>query len=288
MFLDPSMKVPVQDLFRGMVVQSGNDAAWALAEGVAGSADLFVQWMNRQAQVLGMTHTVFKNPDGLPAPGQITTAGDLARLAQSLLIEFSGQLQDYALKKYHYAGTPAANDTNRNLLLFRDPNVDGLANGFSQLSLHGLVATAQREVPGLKERRLVAVVLGAATEALRDQEGQRLLNWGFSAFEAVLLFQANQPVAQVNVWKGRIRQVSLGLPVPLAVAVPSGQSSQLRSQLLRPDPVVAPLLKGQSLGSLKFYVGEQLLTERPLQVLQSVEESGVIGRAWDALKWWIK
>jgi D-alanyl-D-alanine carboxypeptidase (penicillin-binding protein 5/6) len=288
MFIDPKMNVPVEDLLKGMIVQSGNDATVALAEGVGGTLERFVELMNQQAKALGMTRTMYKNPEGLTEPGHTTTARDLALLAQRLMQDFPDRVAYYALKKYRYPGTPAANDTNRNLLLFRDPSVDGLKTGYTQAAGYCMVATAQREVPGLKSRRLLSIVLGAASENARAQESQKLLNWGYTAFEAVKLFDAGQAVLRAPVWKGRANQVALGRPETLVVAVPGGQAAKLRSEVARPDPLVAPMAKGQPVGRLKIYVGEQLLTEKPLLALESVDESGVIGRAWDAIRLWIK
>lgn len=288
MFIDPKMNVPVEDLLKGMIVQSGNDATVALAEGVGGTLERFVELMNQQAKALGMTRTTYKNPEGLTEPGHTTTARDLALLAQRLMQDFPDRVAYYALKKYRYPGTPAANDTNRNLLLFRDPSVDGLKTGYTQAAGYCMVATAQREVPGLKSRRLLSIVLGAASENARAQESQKLLNWGYTAFEAVKLFDAGQAVLRAPVWKGRANQVALGRPETLVVAVPGGQAAKLRSEVARPDPLVAPMAKGQPVGRLKIYVGEQLLTEKPLLALESVDESGVIGRAWDAVRLWIK
>lgn len=288
MFIDPKMNVPVEDLLKGMIVQSGNDATVALAEGVGGTLERFVELMNQQAKALGMTRTTYKNPEGLTEPGHTTTARDLALLAQRLMQDFPDRVAYYALKKYRYLGTPAANDTNRNLLLFRDPSVDGLKTGYTQAAGYCMVATAQREVPGLKSRRLLSIVLGAASENARAQESQKLLNWGYTAFEAVKLFDAGQAVLRAPVWKGRANQVALGRPETLVVAVPGGQAAKLRSEVARPDPLVAPMAKGQPVGRLKIYVGEQLLTEKPLLTLESVDESGVIGRAWDAVRLWIK
>jgi len=288
MFIDPKMQVPVDDLLKGMIVQSGNDATLALAEGVSGTAEQFVLLMNAQAKALGMHNTRYKNPDGQSEPGHTTTARDLGILAQHLVRDFPEYMAYFSVKKYRYTGTPAANDTNRNLLLFRDPTVDGLQTGFAQSSGYGMVATAQREVPALKSRRLLAIVLGATSENARAQESQKLLNWGYTAFEAVKLFEANQPVMRVQVWKGRAPELRLGRPEPLVVAVPAGQAARLRSEVSRPDPLVAPFTKGQTVGRMKIYVGEYLLAEKPLLALDTVTESGVIGRAWDAMRLWIK
>lgn len=288
MFIDPKMMVPVEDLLKGMIVQSGNDATVALAEGVGGTVERFVDLMNQQAKALGMTRTSYKNPEGLTEPGHTTTARDLATLAQRLMQDFPDRVGYYAIKKYRYAGTPAANDTNRNLLLFRDPSVDGLKTGYTQAAGYCMVATAQRDVPGLKSRRLLSIVLGASSENARAQESQKLLNWGYMAFDAVKLFEAKQAVVQAPVWKGRANQLSLGRNEAMVVAVPGGQAAKLRSEVARPDPLVAPFAKGQAVGQIKVYMGEQLLMEKPLVALEAVEESGVIGRAWDAIRLWIK
>jgi D-alanyl-D-alanine carboxypeptidase (penicillin-binding protein 5/6) len=288
MFIDPKMKVPVEDLLKGMIVQSGNDATVALAEGVAGSVERFVQLMNEQAVFLGMRSTLYKNPEGLTAPGHTTTARDLGLLATRLMRDFPEYVPYYSIKKYRYEGTPAANDTNRNLLLFRDASVDGLKTGHTQSAGYGLVASAKRELPNVGTRRLLSVVLGAESENARANESQKLLNWGYSAFDAVKLFDANQAVVMPPVWKGEQPVLKLGSARPLVVAIPAGSAAQLKTQVVRPDPLVAPFAKGQTVGSLKVLQGEKALFEVPLQVLEPVEQAGVLGRAWDAVRLWIK
>ena len=288
MFIDPKMKVPVEDLIKGMIVQSGNDATVALAEGVAGSVERFVQLMNDQAVFLGMLNTHYKNPEGLTAPGHTTTARDLALLATRLMRDFPDYVPYYAIKKYRYEGTPAANDTNRNLLLFRDASVDGLKTGHTQAAGYCLVASAKREMPNVGTRRLLSVVLGAESENARANESQKLLNWGYAAFDAVKLFEGNQAVVTPPVWKGKQPVVKLGSVRPLVVAVPAGSAAQLKTQVVRPDPLVAPFAKGQAVGSLKVMQGEKPLFEVPLVVLEPVEQAGVLGRAWDAVRLWIK
>ena len=288
MFIDPKMKVPVEDLIKGMVVQSGNDATVALAEGVGGSVDRFVQMMNDQAKVLGMKNTTYKNPEGLTEAGHVTTARDLATLAIRLMRDFPDYMGTYAIKKYRYPGTPAANESNRNLLLFKDPTVDGLKTGHTDAAGYCLVATAKRDFPNLGPRRLMAVVLGASSEIARANEAQKLLNWGYTAFDAVKLFDAGQPVATPAIWKGKEVSVKLGRSDALVVAVPTGSAAQIKTQLVRPDPLVAPVTKGQTIGSLKIFRGEQLWVDMPLQALDTVEQAGVLGRAWDALRLWIK
>ena len=288
MFIDPKMKVPVEDLIKGMIVQSGNDATVALAEGVGGSVERFVQLMNDQAVYLGMLRTSYRNPEGLTAPGHTTTARDLALLATRLMRDFPEFVPYYAIKKYRYAGTPAANDTNRNLLLFRDATVDGLKTGHTQAAGYCLVASAKRNFPNVGERRLLSVVLGAESENARANESQKLLNWGYSAFDAVKLFDANQAVVTPAVWKGKEAVLKLGALLPLVVAVPAGSVAQLKTQVVRPDPLVAPFSKGQAVGSLKVFQGEKALFEVPLVVLESVDQAGTLGRAWDAVRLWIK
>jgi D-alanyl-D-alanine carboxypeptidase (penicillin-binding protein 5/6) len=288
MFIDPKMKVPVEDLIKGMIVQSGNDATMALAEGVGGTAERFVQMMNEQAKVLGMNSTSYKNPEGLTEAGHTTTARDLATLSMRLLNDFPEYVGTYAIKKYRYPGTPAANDSNRNLLLFKDPTVDGLKTGHTNAAGYCLVATAKRDFPNVGSRRLMAIVLGTSSEIARANEAQKLLNWGYTAFEAVKLFDAGQAVATPAIWKGKASTVKLGRADALVVAVPTGSAAQIKTQLARPDPLVAPVTKGQTIGSLKVFRGEQLWVEMPLQALDAVEQAGVFGRAWDALRLWIK
>jgi D-alanyl-D-alanine carboxypeptidase (penicillin-binding protein 5/6) len=301
MFIDPKMMVPVEDLLKGMIVQSGNDATMALAEGVGGTAERFVQLMNEQAKALGMKSTSYKNPEGLTEAGHSTTARDLSILATRLMRDFPDFVVYYAIKKYRYPGTPAANDSNRNLLLFRDPTVDGLKTGHTDAAGFCLIATARRDLASLGvagavagspgatgSRRLLSIVLGAASENSRANESQKLLNWGYTAFEAVKLYDANQVVAAPAVWKGKDATVKLGRPQAIVVAVPTGTAGKLKTQVARADPLVAPFAKGQSIATLKVSNGEQNLLDVPLLALEAVEQAGVFGRAWDALRLWIK
>lgn len=294
MFIDPKMQVPVEDLVKGMIVQSGNDATTALAEGVAGSVERFVDLMNQQAKALGMKSSTFKNPEGLTVAGHTTTARDLATLATRLMNDFPTYVAYYAIQHYRYPGTPSANDTNRNLLLFRDPSVDGLKTGHTDAAGYCLVATARRPVAGLGEgpagqRRLLSVMLGASSENARATESQKLLNWGYTAFDAIRLTAPGQPLASPKVWKGKQDQVKLGRPEGVVVSVPAGEGPRIKTEIARPDPLVAPLLKGQALGVLRVTLASgEPVTEVPLSVLETVSESGIVGRAWDALRLWIQ
>jgi D-alanyl-D-alanine carboxypeptidase (penicillin-binding protein 5/6) len=288
MFIKPDTQVPVEDLIKGMVVQSGNDATVALAECVGGTIEHFVQMMNDQARALGMTATAYKNPDGLPAPGHMTTARDLATLAQRLLHDFPQDVGYYSIRKYRYPGTPASNENNRNTLLFRDPTVDGLKTGHTDAAGYCLVATARRDFPNVGGRRLLSVLLGAASESARANESQKLLNWGYTAYEGVKLFDANQPAATPQVWKGSSGVFRLGSAGPVVVAVPAGDAAKITTEIVRPEPLVAPFKQGQVVATLKVRLGGQVIAEVPLTALEDVDEAGLLGRAWDAMRLWMR
>ncbi len=301
MFIDPKMHVPVDDLIKGMIVQSGNDATVALAEGVSGSVEQFVALMNQQAKAMGLNDTTYRNPDGLTEAGHTTTAHDLAILSTRLMQDFPEYAGYHSMKTYRYPGTPASNDRNRNLLLFRDPSVDGLKTGHTQAAGYCMVVTAKRNFPNLVQagapagsaqatgaRRMLSVLLGAASENARANESQKLINWGYTAFEAVKLFDANQPVVTPAVWKGTESTVKLGRTQPVIVTVPSGTSNKITTEIVRPDPLVAPFTKGQNVGTLKILAGGQVVSELPLVALDDVPQAGVLGRAWDSIRLWIK
>ncbi|MBN9329939.1 MAG: peptidase [Comamonas sp. SCN 67-35] len=288
MFIDPKMQVPVEDLLKGMIVQSGNDASMALAEGVGGSADNFVRMMNEQAKALGMKGTAYKNPEGLTEPGHYTTARDLATLSQRLMHDFPEYMHYFAIKQYRYEGTPKSNANNRNVLLFRDPTVDGLKTGHTAAAGYCLVATAKRNFPQVGDRQMIAVVLGAASDNARSNETQKLLNWGYTAFDDVKLFDAGQPVATPKLWKGSQDSLKVGRDVAIVVSAPSGSSDKITTQVVRPDPLIAPYAKGQEVGVLQVKLGEQKIAEIPLVALEGVEQAGFLGRAWDAIRLWIK
>jgi len=288
MFIDPKMTVPVDDLIKGMIVQSGNDATVALAEGVGGTVEHFVELMNQQAKALGMKSTSYRNPEGLTVAGHTTTARDLSILATRLMQDFPEYLHYYSIKKYRYEGTPTANDTNRNTLLFRDPTVDGLKTGHTAAAGYCLIATAKRDFPNVGARRLLTVVLGTSSETARANESQKLLNWGYTAYEAIKLFDANQAVVTPEVWKGTQKTAKLGRPQAVVVSVPAGSAGRIKTAVARPDPLIAPLTKGQAIGTLKISSGDQALLDVPLLALETVEQAGLLSRAWDAVRLWIK
>lgn len=284
MFIEPRMQVSVEDLLKGMIVVSGNDAAVALAEGVAGSVEAFVEMMNREAQRMGLQNTTFRNVTGLTEPGHKSTARDIATIASHIIRDFPDFYPLYSIREFKFNNI---SQPNRNLLLRRDPSVDGMKTGYTQAAGYCLVASAQRDYPNGK-RRLLSVVLNTTSMEARANESQKLLNWGYQAFDALKLFDAGQPVATPQVWKGQSSEAKLGVPGPLYVTVPKGDGDKVQTQVERVDPLVAPLAKGQTVGKLKVTVRGTVVAERPLVVLDEVPEAGIFGRAWDAIRLWIK
>ena len=288
MFIDPKMQVPVDDLIKGMIVQSGNDATMALAEGVGGSQENFVRLINEQAKALGMSGTSYRNPEGLTEPGHLTTARDLSILSMRLMRDFPQYMHYYATKEYRYEGTPSSNSKNRNLLLFRDPSVDGLKTGHTNAAGYCLVATAQREMPNVGGRRLLSIVLGASSENARANESQKLLNWGYTAYDAVKLFEAGQAMEEVPVWKGSQSTIKLGREAATVVTVPGGSSGKLSTRIERQEPLVAPITKGQQVGTLHVLLGQESVAQLPVFALEEVPEGGFLRRAWDAIRLWVR
>jgi serine-type D-Ala-D-Ala carboxypeptidase (penicillin-binding protein 5/6) len=296
MFVEPRMTPKVSDLLRGVIVNSGNDASVVLAEGVGGTLEQFVAMMNRQAQAFGLKNTVFKNVTGLTEPGHKSTARDLSVVASRIITDFPDFYKLYSLRKYRFEGAPEANENNRNVLLVRDPSVDGMKTGYTEAAGYCLIASAQRELPNLAaagsaggKRRLLSVVLNTASMEARANESQKLLNWGFQAFDTLRLFEADKAVTSVQVWKGKDNQVQLGSSSAVFISVPKGEGGKLQTKIERTDPLVAPLNKGQRVGVLKVTTATGApVIERPLVVVQAVQEAGLMGRAWDAVRLWIK
>jgi len=285
MFIEPRMTPKVDELLRGMIVQSGNDASVALAEAVGGSVEGFAQMMNRQAQAWGLKNTQFKNPTGLTEPGHYSSARDMAVIATRIVSDFPEEYRYYSIREYTFN---KIRQDNRNMLLGRDPAVDGMKTGYTEAAGYCLVASARRELPG-GERRLLSVVLGTASREARANESQKLLNWGWAAWDAVRLFPAGQPLATVPVWKGSAKDVGLGAPGPLVVTVPRGEGAGLKTLIDRTDPLVAPLTQGQAVGQIRIVTaGGDEIRRVPLQVMTPVPLAGILGRAWDALRLWIQ
>jgi D-alanyl-D-alanine carboxypeptidase (penicillin-binding protein 5/6) len=281
MFVDPRKPVTVDELIRGMVVQSGNDACVALAEAVAGSEADFVQIMNREAQRLGMANSNFRNTSGLPDAQQYSTARDLYLLSAALIRDFPNEYANYySQREYRYNNVT---QPNPNLLLWMDPTVDGVKTGHTEAAGYCLIASSRRN-----GRRLLSVLLGANSEAGRARESQKLLNWGFQFYEAVKLFGPEDVVRSLDVWKGSQRTVNVGVGNDLYVAVPKGQSERLKAELVSQQPLTAPLAKGQRVGTLRVTFDEKPYAEYPLLALETVGPAGLLGRAWDTLRLWIK
>jgi D-alanyl-D-alanine carboxypeptidase (penicillin-binding protein 5/6) len=285
MFIDPKMTPKVEELLRGMIVQSGNDASVALAEAVGGSVENFVAMMNRQVQAWGLQNTQFRNVTGLTEAGHYSSARDVAFIASRVIAEHPSFYPIYSLRDYTYN---SIRQDNRNMLLRRDPSVDGMKTGYTEAAGYCLVASSARQMPN-GQRRLVSVVLGTASREARASESQKLLNWGWQAWDAVRLFEAGKPVVTVPVWKGARSQVGLGAPGALFVSVPKGEGDKLRTTVERTDPLVAPLTQGQRVGTLKVTTaGGTKIADVPLVVQEPVELAGIFGRAWDAIRLWIK
>jgi len=288
MFIEPRSTPTVSDLLRGMIVNSGNDASVALAEGVGGTLPTFIEMMNRQAQAFGLKNTVFKNVTGLTEPGHHSSARDLAVIASRIIKDFPEFYPIYSTRKYRFEGAPASNENNRNVLLQRDPTVDGMKTGYTEAAGYCLIASAQRDFPNGK-RRLISVVLNTTSMDARANESQKLLNWGYAAWDAVRLFEPGKAIATPQVWKGKLNEAKLGVEAGVFVTVPKGEGSKLVTKIERTDPLVAPLAKGQKVGVLKVATPAGLaVAEVPLVVLEAVDEAGIFGRAWDAIRLWIK
>jgi D-alanyl-D-alanine carboxypeptidase (penicillin-binding protein 5/6) len=286
MFIDPKMTPKVDELLRGMIAVSGNDAAVALAEGVAGSLDAFVAMMNRQTQAWGLKNTQFKNVTGLTEAGHYSSARDLGLIAAHVVRDFPEYYASYyGLRNYTFNNIK---QDNRNMLLGRDPSIDGMKTGYTDAAGYCLIASAQRDMPNGK-RRLLSVVMGAQSREGRASESQKLLNWGWTAWDAVRLFDAGKPAATVPVWKGQQSTASLGAAQAMVVTVPKGEGDKLKTVITRTDPLVAPLTKGQRVGTLDVSTaGGVKIASLPLVVLEAVPQAGLLGRAWDAIRLWIK
>ena len=281
MFIEPGKPVTVDQLIQGMEVQSGNDACMALAEAVAGSEDVFVQMMNREAKRLGMTHTHFANPTGLPNPNHYSTAHDIYLLASALIRNFPAEYaRYYSEKKFTYNHIT---QRNRNRLLWLDPSVDGVKTGHTEAAGYCLVASSKHG-----PRRLLSVLLGAKSDEMRADESLKLLNWGYQFFDSVKLYDKGQAVKSLKVWKGSSDMVKVGFDHPVIVSVPKGDADKLKASLVAQQPLLAPVSRGQRVGELHLTLDGKSMGEYPLRALEPVTVGGIFGRAWDTLRLWLK
>ncbi|CAM2191345.1 D-alanyl-D-alanine carboxypeptidase [Paraburkholderia sp. A1RI_3L] len=282
MFIEANKPVTVHDLVYGMIVQSGNDAAIALAELVGGSESQFVNMMNTEAQRLGMTHTHFADVNGMPDPQHYTTAGDLAVLSTRLIRDFPDYYSIFSVKEFTYN---KIKQPNRNRLLWIDPTVDGLKTGHTQAAGYCLIATAKRPLPGVSDasRRLVTVMMGEQKEHDRVQDSLKMLNYGYTAYDTVRLYKANQAVATPRVYKGAADTVQVGVKTDQYITVPKGAADKAKPQIEIASPLIAPIADGQKVGTAKLVADGKTLTEFPVVALKAVPQAGVVGRVWDSL-----
>ncbi|MGH8780754.1 D-alanyl-D-alanine carboxypeptidase family protein [Paraburkholderia sp.] len=282
MFIEANKPVTVHDLVYGMIVQSGNDAAIALAELVGGSESQFVAMMNTEAQRLGMKGTHFADVNGMPDAQHYTTAGDLARLSTRLIRDFPDYYSIFSVKEFTYN---KIKQPNRNRLLWLDPTVDGLKTGHTQAAGYCLIATAKRPLPGTPDasRRLVTVMMGEVKEHDRVQDSLKMLNYGYSAYDTVRLYKAGQTIETPRVYKGAEDTVKVGVKSDQYITLPKGASDKAKPQVTLNTPLVAPLADGQTVGSVQLVADGKTLAQFPVVALRAVPQAGVVGRVWDSL-----
>ncbi len=280
MFIEPNRPVTVAELIRGMIVQSGNDACIALAETIAGSEDAFAQMMNREAQRLGLSNTHFVNATGLPDPQHYATARDLARLTRALIRDFPDYYPIYSTREYSYN---KITQPNRNRLLWLDSTVDGVKTGHTETAGFCLIASSKRGA-----QRLISVVLGTDSETARAEESLKLLNFGFQFFDAAKLYDKNQTVSQLKVFKGALNTVKAGFTEDFVISLPKGAASRLKVQLASRQPLLAPVQKGMPVATLKLFLDNKPWGEYPVAALEDVPVANIFGRAWDTLRLWFE
>jgi len=276
MFVDPKKPAAVADLLRGMIVQSGNDATIALAEAVAGTEEAFAQLMNREAKRLGLRNSSFVNATGLPAPGHYATARDMAHLAAALIRDFPAEYALYSQKEFTWNGITQA---NRNRLLWLDPTVDGVKTGFTEAAGYCLVASSRRG-----ERRLVSVVMGAQSDALRMSENHKLLNFGFLAYDTQRLYRKGEVVATPEIFKGTSATVKVGFDHDVWITLPRERFAGIRAQLTTVQPFVAPYSRGQKAGIMKLARDNAAVAEIAVVALEDVPVAGFLSRGWDTIR----
>jgi D-alanyl-D-alanine carboxypeptidase (penicillin-binding protein 5/6) len=280
MFIQPDKPVTVDQLVHGMIIQSGNDACVALAELIAGSEESFVAMMNREAKRLGMTGTRYADASGIPNEQHYTTARDLATLSAALIRDFPEYYPLFSQKDYTYNNIK---QPNRNRLLWLDQTVDGLKTGHTSTAGYCLISSAVRG-----PRRLISVILGTESDAVRTQESLKLLNYGYQFYDSVRLYAARQPVSRFQVWKGETKELPVGFMQDFVISLPKGQAERIKATLTSMQPVLAPIQKGQKVGDMQLMLDGKQIGEYPVVALQEVPLAGIVGRSWDALRLWIK
>ena len=280
MFIEPNRPVTVDELLHGMIIQSGNDASVALAELISGSEEAFAQAMTREAQRLGMKNSNFVNATGLSHPQHYSTATDLSLIATAIIRDFPDYYPLYAQKEYAYNNIT---QPNRNRLLWTDQYVDGMKTGFTEAAGYCLVASAKRG-----PRRLLSVVMGAASDNARAAESQKLLNHGFQFWDTPRLYEKNQVITTLQVWKGERRDLKLGFTDDLYMSLPKGVGPKLKVALEAKQPLTAPIALGQEVGTLRLTLEGKTIREFPLKALEDVPQAGLVGRAIDTVRLWFR
>src|SRR5258705_9956293 len=280
MFIEPKKAVSVDELLHGMITVSGNDAAIALAETMAGSEEAFVERMNKDATRLGMKNTRFPTATGLPAAQQVSTANDLALLAAAIIRDFPEDYPLYSIKEYRYNNIT---QPNRNRLLWSDPYVDGMKTGNTDAAGYCLIASAKRG-----PRRLLSVILGAGSDLGRATEAQKLLNYGFQYYDTVQMYQNGQTINTLRVWKGATDSVAAGFVADQYLTLPKGQAQKLKLTMEAVEPLIAPIARGQHVGVVRVTLDGKQVGEYPLQAMADVPLASLFGRAWDTVRLWMK
>jgi D-alanyl-D-alanine carboxypeptidase (penicillin-binding protein 5/6) len=280
MFIEMDRPVTVLELIQGMIIQSGNDACITLAEGIAGSEEVFAQMMNQQAARLGMKNTHYVNSTGLPHPQHYTTAYDLSLLAAAIIRDFPEDYKFYSMKEYRYNNIT---QPNRNRLLWLDPSVDGMKTGHTESAGFCLIATAKRD-----PMRLISVVLGTSSDHVRATESQKLLNYGFQFFESKRLYARNQTISTLPIWKGSEKTLRAGVSQDLLITLPKGYYSRVKATVTSKQPLLAPISAGQVVGAIQLTLDDKPFASYPLVALDNVAVGNVFGRALDSVKLWFK
>jgi len=277
MFIEPDKPVTVDELLHGMIIQSGNDASITLAEGIGSSEEIFADMMNKEAARLGMKNTHFMNATGMPDANHYTTAHDLSLLSMALIRDFPEDYKRlYSIKEYTYN---KITQPNRNLLLWRDPFVDGMKTGHTESAGFCLISSAKRN-----DTRLISVILGTPSETARAVESQKLLNYGFQFFESRLIYKKGQLVNTLKVWKGADNTLAATVADDLYVTLPKGQAARLKANVVSKQPLIAPIAAGQEIGVIQFMLDGKPVIERKLVAGKEMPVAGIFGRLWDSIK----
>ncbi len=276
MFVEVGKQVSVEDLLKGLIIQSGNDASVALAEHIAGSESAFAGYMNHQAKLLGMTNTHYVNATGWPDENHYSSARDIAILTRAVIDEFPGSYRHYKEREYTFN---KIRQFNRNRLLWRDDSVDGVKTGHTEAAGFCLVASAERD-----EMRLISVVLGTSSDKARTQSSQSLLNYGFRYFDSHKLYRADEVLQTARIWYGDREQVSMGVGKDIFITIPRGRYRDLDASMEIDREISAPVTRGQALGQVNIKLDDELILSEPIVAMQAVNEGSLIDRAMDSIK----